>query len=175
MIKLYKKTRYKRNKKIGTKEPASNESNLNRSRSFPHCNRAGSQPCSCYYSSFPDFMQFELSNDQVTILESSEHGTGPQNCEELKNIGYTLDGFYMVRFKVNIIKMVYCMFNYIEQEEENQTSTIKPTLKPSRTVKEKTVNTDLTMKPSNKKYTKSTIQTTSKPNSKILLYCIIIG
>jgi len=162
--------------KIGTKKPTSNESNLNHdSRSLPHCNRIGSRPCSCYYSSFPDILQFELGNDQVTILESSEHGTGPQNCEELKNIGYTLDGFYMVRFKVNIIKMVYCMFNYIEQEEENQMSTIKPTLKPSRTVKEKTVNTDLTMKPSNKKYTKSTIQTTSKPNSKILLYCFIIG
>lgn len=63
-----------------------------------------------HYSNFPDILQFQLSNDEGTRAASSENGIGPQNCEELKSIGHTLDGFYLVRFKTNIIQTVYCVF-----------------------------------------------------------------
>jgi len=99
------------------------------SRILPHCNAVGSQPCSCYYSSFPNVLQFELSNDEFTRQATSTNGTGPESCEELKNIGYTFDGFYMVRFKTNIVKTIYCIFNYPEKDEHNQESTNQSTLK----------------------------------------------
>jgi len=98
---------------------------------LPSCNAVGSQPCSCHYSNFPDIIQFELSNDEATLSASSENGTGPQNCEGLKNIGYTLDGFYLVRFKTNIIQTVYCVFNYSEQEENRPVTTTQPPSKPA--------------------------------------------
>jgi len=84
-----------------------------------------------HYSNFPDILQFQLSNDEGTRAASSENGIGPQNCEELKSIGHTLDGFYLVRFKNNIIKTVYCMFNYSEQEENHSVTTTQLSSTPA--------------------------------------------
>jgi len=100
-------------------------------RSLPYCNVVGSQPCSCHYSKFSDIMQFELSNDEVTRSASSENGTGPQSCEELETIGYTFNGFYMVRFKSSIIKTVYCKFNRTKTERKSEETTTQSTLKPT--------------------------------------------
>jgi len=95
---------------------------------LPLCNVVGSQPCSCYYSKFPNVLQFELSNDELTRQATMTNGTGPESCEELKKIGYTLDGFHVVRFKTNIVKAVYCKFNYTEIDEYNEESTTQSTL-----------------------------------------------
>ena len=104
------------------------------SRVLPYCNMVGSQPCSCYYSKFVNVLQFELSNDEVTRQAASENGAGPKSCDDLKNIGYTFDGFYMVRFKTNVIKTVYCMFNYNEDDEYDQEITTQSTMKPTSRV-----------------------------------------
>ena len=102
------------------------------SKVLSHCNDViGGQLCSCYYSKFPNILQFELSNGEVTRQASRDNGTGPQSCDELKKIGYTFDGFYMVRFKTNIIKTVYCMFNYSEEEDYRQESSSQSTLTPT--------------------------------------------
>jgi len=93
------------------------------------CNSVGSQPCSCYHTKISNMLQFELSNDEVTRKASSEYGTGPKSCEELKKIGYTFDGFYMVRNKTNIFKAVYCVFEYSETDEYVLDSTTQSTLK----------------------------------------------
>ena len=74
-------------------------------------------------------LQFELSNDEITRKASSDYGTGPRSCEELKKIGYTFDGFYMVRNKTNIFKAVYCVFEYSETDEYVLDSTTQSTLK----------------------------------------------
>ena len=52
------------------------------------CNNAGSQPCSCFYSTSPNILQFEISNDEITRNVMNENGTGPATCEELLHIGY---------------------------------------------------------------------------------------
>ena len=76
--------------RLKTKTLPSKENNISK-LALPYCHDAGSQPCSCYFSNFSNILQFELSNDEVTRSASSENGTGPQNCDELKNIGHTLD------------------------------------------------------------------------------------
>ena len=97
---------------------------------LPYCDAVGSQPCSCFYSTFPNLLQFELSNDELTRQATSSNGTGPASCEELKNFGFTLDGFYMVRFKANIVKTIYCIFYHSEKDEYNPDSTTQSTLPP---------------------------------------------
>lgn len=108
-----------RTKRFASQNSTSSTSS-NKSTSFlPNCDAFGSQPCSCYYSTSPDILQFELSNDQLTRQALSDNnGTGPKSCEELKNIGYSFDGFYVVRssFKTKKIKIVYCLFNYTEEK-----------------------------------------------------------
>jgi len=127
-----------KNKKLDNRTQHSGlmQNNISKiSRLSTVCNDYGSQPCSCYYSNFPDVLQLELSNDEVTRFASKENGTGPEGCEDLKHIGHTLDGFYFVRFKTNIIKTVYCMFNYSEQDENKSavlSSAIQSTLKPRK-------------------------------------------
>ena len=34
------------------------------------------------------------------------NGTGPETCKDLIDLGYTLVGFYMVRFNSNRIKII---------------------------------------------------------------------
>jgi len=120
----------KKNSRIVSQNNTSKTKNTS-STPLPHCNAVGSQPCSCYYSKVPNVLQFELSNDELTRQATMKNGTGPESCEELKNIGYTLDGFHMVRFKTNMVIAVYCKFNYTEIDENNEESTTQSTLKPS--------------------------------------------
>ena len=68
-------------------------------------------PCTCYHPDHPDVTKFELDTDETTQNTSSLNGTGPASCEDLKFIGYNLSGFYLVRFKPNIIQAIYCGFN----------------------------------------------------------------
>jgi len=110
-------------KRLASPNNTSTTKNTSTMAILPYCDAVGSQPCSCFYSTFPNLLQFELSNDELTRQATSANGTGPGSCEELKNIGYTLDGFYMVRFKTNIIKSIYCIFNYAEKDENNPKTT----------------------------------------------------
>ena len=100
------------------------------SRGSKYYNGVGSQACSCYQSKNANILQFELSNDEVTRQASSNNGAGPKSCEDLKDLGYTFDGFYMVKFKTNIIKTVYCVFHYREEDEYNPQGSPQSTLKP---------------------------------------------
>ena len=102
----------------------------NSTKNKPYCKIVGSQPCSCYFSKLANVTQFEQSNDEVTRQAISENGAGPKSCEELKTIGYTFDGFYMVRDKTNKIQTVYCVFNYSEKDEYNLEGTVQSTRKP---------------------------------------------
>jgi len=124
----------KDHKNVGhTKLDSQNNNSVTKNTSskfLPHCHAIGSQPCSCFYSNFTNDLQFELSNDELTRKAMSLNGTGPDSCDALKNIGYTLDGFYMVRFKANIVKSIYCMFNYTEKDEYNPETTTQSTSKP---------------------------------------------
>ena len=38
------------------------------------------------------------------------NGTGPETCKDLIDLGYTLEGLYMVRFNLNRIKRINCNF-----------------------------------------------------------------
>ena len=93
------------------------------------CNNAGSQPCSCFYSTSPNILQFEISNDELTRNAMNENGTGPATCEELLHIGYIQDGFYMLRFNLKTIKIVYCKLGEeyrkarMKEKENNQLQT----------------------------------------------------
>jgi len=71
----------------------------------------GSQPCTCYYPDHKSVPQFELSNGSFTGKASGVNGTCPGNCQDLRDLGYNLSGFYMVRFKRKRIKPIYCEFN----------------------------------------------------------------
>ena len=89
----------------------SNTTYKNKSESPMYCNGLGSQPCSCYYSNTPNILQFELSNDEITRKALSENGTGPASCSDLESIGYTFDGFYIVRSDAKTMKIIFCKFN----------------------------------------------------------------
>jgi len=71
----------------------------------------GYQPCTCYYPDHPNVTIFELGTDQTTINATAINGTGPGNCEDLKQLGYSLEGFHMVRFNSKTVKIIYCTFN----------------------------------------------------------------
>ncbi len=59
----------------------------------------------------------------------NENGTGPATCEELLHIGYIQDGFYMLRFNLKTIKIVYCKLGEeyrkarMKEKENNQLQT----------------------------------------------------
>lgn len=71
-------------------------------------------------SNHPNLLQFEHSNDEIT--RANEKSTGPANCQDLKNIGYTINGFYMVRENSKIIKIVFCEFNQKEVTTMDKTT-----------------------------------------------------
>jgi len=75
------------------------------------CSSVGSQPCTCYYPDHKSIPQFELGNDELTKNASGLNGTGPGNCQDLKDLGYKLEGLYLVRFNSKRIKTIYCSFN----------------------------------------------------------------
>ena len=83
----------------------------NNTKVKPICNSVGSRPCSCYFSKSPVLtpaLQFEMGNDKITRNAMDENGTGPATCDDLQQIGYTLDGFYMLRLNFKAMKIVYC-------------------------------------------------------------------
>ena len=98
----------------------------------PICSNVGSRPCSCYYSKSFNGLQFEMGNDDTTRNAMGENGTGPATCDELERIGYTLDGFYMLRFNAKTIKISYCKFDERvrlskkKEKESNELSTFTP-------------------------------------------------
>jgi len=75
------------------------------------CTSAGSQPCTCYYPDHKSIPQFELGIDELTKSASGLNGTGPGNCQDLKDLGNKLEGLYLVRFNSKRIKTIYCSFN----------------------------------------------------------------
>ena len=75
------------------------------------CSGFPRQPCSCYYPDHPKVPIFELSSDKITANASGVNGTGPSDCLDLKNMGNSLKGFYMVRFTNKRIKSIYCEFD----------------------------------------------------------------
>jgi len=105
------------------------DASATRSNVSRFCNGVGSQPCSCYYSKQRDIIQFELSTDEITRNASTERGTGPGNCKDLKKLGHTLEGFYLARFKDKIMKIIFCKFSDInrepEKKQEKRTTKIK--------------------------------------------------
>ncbi len=84
------------------------------------CSRFGSQPCTCYYPDNPKVQKFELSADEVTEKASVVNGSGPQSCQDLKNGGYNLNGFYMVRFNSKRANTVFCEFNESVKKSEKE-------------------------------------------------------
>ncbi len=97
------------------------------------CQGFGSQPCSCYFSNFRDILQFEMSNDEITMNAIHKNGSGPETCDEIRKIGHKLDGFYMLRFNSTLIKTSYCKFNRTKRrkdktkKDKNELTTLKPT------------------------------------------------
>jgi len=79
------------------------------------CGGFGRQPCTCYYPDHPDVTIFEISSDEITTKASKINGTGASNCTDLKNIGYSLKGFYTVRLNGKRINIIYCDFNEKKQ------------------------------------------------------------
>lgn len=105
------------------------------------CYGVGSMPCSCYFSNYPNILQFELSTDALTKNVVNENDMGPKNCEELASLGHTLNGFYMVRHTPKTIKTVYCKFDFYFKQvntEKNQES--MATTNPSTSQKFKIFN-----------------------------------
>ena len=70
----------------------------------------GSQPCTCFYPDHPSIPKFELGTDEFSKNVFGLNGTGPETCHDLKALGYTFEGFYMVRFNSNRVKAILCNF-----------------------------------------------------------------
>ena len=52
--------------------------------------------CTCYYPDNTDVIQFEM--DEIAENATKQNGLGPTTCQDLESVGYTLNGFYLVRF-----------------------------------------------------------------------------
>jgi len=89
----------------------------------------GKQPCTCYYPDHPNVTIFELGTDATTQHASGINGTGPGNCIDLQELGYTLMGFYMVRFNSKRVKTIYCEFNETKQHKTKKSKRIERALK----------------------------------------------
>jgi len=93
------------------------------------CRDVGSQPCSCFYSNYQDILQFEMSNDEITMNAMDTNGTGPGTCAELKEFGYTSNGFFLLRSNTTTIKIAYCNLKGLkrktkQKKNQNELSTI---------------------------------------------------
>ena len=73
----------------------------------------GKQPCTCNYPDHPNVPIFQLGTDEITTRASNitNGSSGPSNCKELQNKGYSLEGFYLARFNTKRVKAIYCDFN----------------------------------------------------------------
>jgi len=85
----------------------------------------GTQPCTCYYPDHPNVTLFQLDTDEITKNATSVNGTGPENCEDLQFMRYSLAGYYMVRFKPNRVKAIYCGFNETNEDLGNKSPVVK--------------------------------------------------
>ncbi len=96
------------------------------------CKGVGSQPCSCFFSNSRDILQFEMSDDEITMSAIHKNGIGPETCEELNQMGYELDGFYMLRFNSTLIKTTYCRLNEMKirtnkgKKDKYELTTVEP-------------------------------------------------
>ncbi len=91
-------------------------SNSSESQFERHCRNVGSQPCTCYHPDHVEVVHFEVGNDTITknAFKADGDGTGPSNCSDLKAIGYSLRGFYLVLLNnTKRTKPTYCDFNQI--------------------------------------------------------------
>jgi len=71
------------------------------SRRLRFCGGLVGQECTFYYSDHPD----------APKLQTRSNYTEPTSCEDLREIGYALNGYYMVRFNGIKVKTVYCNLN----------------------------------------------------------------
>jgi len=144
---------------VGNDKGANTEciSNLNNKSQSLYCNGLGSQPCSCYYSNSPNISQFELSSDETTRKALLDNG--PTSCEDLKIIGYTIKGFYMVRLNAKILKTIFCEFHEPSTKKDNPFP--NTTTMPSSTKAMKSVSKKMTIEKYNAKL--STAISTLKP------------
>ena len=118
--------------------PQTSENDSFESQYEEFCRGAGSQPCTCYYPDHRDVTLFELSTDDVTKSATERaNGTGPASCEDLGKMGYSLNGFYMIRFSPQRVKAAFCIFNnkMIENSLLSQVSPSKSSNKPLKTAK----------------------------------------
>lgn len=70
------------------------------------CGGIASIPCTFLYSDYPD----ATSNYHVE--------NGPKNCEDLKDFGHSLKGFYVVRFNSKRMKVIFCDFKQTSAAEK---------------------------------------------------------
>ncbi len=109
-----------------------------RKKTPPFCNGIGSQPCSCHLKNDPTVPQFELGTDEITRNAASKDGNGPATCEDLKKLGHTLNGLYLVREDSKIVKFVYCNYNpliTLQKKSSTKKPATKLTRKPKLTMK----------------------------------------
>ena len=70
-----------------------------------------------------------MSNDEITMSAMDKNGTGPVTCAELKEFGYTSNGFFLLRFNTTTIKIAYCNLKGLkrktkQKKNKNELSTI---------------------------------------------------
>lgn len=76
------------------------------------CGVVRNQPCSFYYSEYPDAPQLEGNDTSIEIK------TGPTGCEDLILIGHRLNGLCLVRIGALKVKITYCDL-FIKQKFSN--------------------------------------------------------
>ena len=94
------------------------------------CTTIGSPPCSCNYPHFPNTLQLELSNDELTKKALTVNGIGPASCNDLESIGHNLNGFYVIRATEKIMKTVFCEFGPNDEVTATITTRIQPSTIP---------------------------------------------
>jgi len=118
------------NKLSKTDDTLKNDATMSLSKVSKFCNGFGSQPCSCFYPNVRDVPQFELSSDDITRSALKANGAGPTSCKDLEKLGHRLNGFYMVRFKERVIKIIFCNLKIYEtqvMQKGGKTTTKKKT------------------------------------------------
>ena len=76
-----------------------------------------------------------MSNDEITMSAMDKNGTGPVTCAELKELGYNLNGFFLLRVNTTTIKIVYCNLKELKRKtkkkkNKNELSTISKSAPP---------------------------------------------
>lgn len=100
------------------------------------CGGVGIQPCTFFYSDHPDSPQTEPSS-RTKNASTGDNGSRPTSCEDLKSIGYKLKGFYLVRFNGVKVKIVYCDFSAMTNENYNKHRNTRAVFNKKTTIKRK--------------------------------------